>query len=103
MTMRERPSGVAERVARVTHAIGVLLLAAACATPVGVVHGSTQDVYRTLTRSVLSTGELSPLSEQTLRRLGLETRFEHAPEAVIAQLRVRARISAATCCSRSPR
>jgi len=87
MTMRERPSGVAERVARVTHAIGVLLLAAACATPVGVVHGSTQDVYRTLTRSVLSTGELSPLSEQTLRRLGLETRFEHAPEAVIAQLR----------------
>ena len=65
----------------------VLLLATACATPVGVVQGSTQDVYRTLTRSVLSTGKLSPLSEQTLRRLGLETRFEAEPEAVIAQLR----------------
>ena len=65
----------------------VLLLSAACATPVGVVHGSTQDVYRTLTRNVLSTGTLSPHSEQTLRRLGLERRFEEAPDAVIAQLR----------------
>ena len=67
--------------------LGVLLLSAACATPVGVVHGSTQDVYRTLTRSVLSTGTLSPLSEQTLRRQGLETRFDEEPAAVIAQLR----------------
>jgi pimeloyl-ACP methyl ester carboxylesterase len=67
--------------------LGVLLLSTACATPVGVVHGSTQDVYRTLTRSVLSTGRLSPISEQTLRRRGLDVRFEDTPDAVITELR----------------
>ena len=66
---------------------GVLLLGAACATPIGVTHGSTQDVYRVLTRSVLSTGRLSPLTEQALRRRGLDTRFEREPVAVIAELR----------------
>jgi len=66
---------------------GVILLSSACATPVGVVRGSTTDVYRTLTRNVLSAGELSPLSEQMLRRLGLDKRFEDAPEEVIKELR----------------
>ena len=65
----------------------MLLLTTACATPVGVVHGSRQHVYRALTRSVLSAGTLSPLSEQTLRRRGLEERFDDEPEAVLAQLR----------------
>ena len=91
MTPRQRPRGLVGRIARVSRQTGVLagvlLLCAACATPVGVVHGSTQDVYRTLTRSVLSAGRLSPLSEQTLRHLGLEKRFQGKPEAVIAQLR----------------
>jgi len=88
--MSERLTGGARRCVR--HEIGVLLggvllLSAACATPVGVVHGTTQDVYRTLTRSVLSAGTLSPLSEQTLRQRGLETRFAAAPDAVISELR----------------
>ena len=65
----------------------ILLLSTACATPIGVSRGGTQDVYRTLTRSVLSAGKPSPLSEQTLRRLGLDERFEEEPEAVLAQLR----------------
>jgi pimeloyl-ACP methyl ester carboxylesterase len=63
------------------------LLSTGCATPVGVVHGDTQDVYRTLTRNVLSAGKLSPLTEQTLRRYGLDERFADEPEAVIKQLR----------------
>jgi hypothetical protein len=65
----------------------VALLSAACATPVGVVRGDTQDLYRTLTRNVLSAGKLSPLTEQTLRRYGLDERLENDPEAVIKQLR----------------
>ena len=65
----------------------VVLLPTGCATPVGVVHGDTQDVYRTLTRSVLSAGKLSPITEQTLRRYGLDERFDAEPEAVIEQLR----------------
>ena len=65
----------------------VVLLPTGCATPVGVVHGDTQDVYRTLTRSVLSAGKLSPSTEQTLRRYGLDERFDAEPEAVIEQLR----------------
>jgi pimeloyl-ACP methyl ester carboxylesterase len=52
-----------------------------------VTHGSTQNVYRALTRSVLSTGRLSPLTEQVLRRHGLDERFDREPMAVIAELR----------------
>jgi pimeloyl-ACP methyl ester carboxylesterase len=67
--------------------LGILLVSTGCATPVGVTYGSTQDVYRTLTRSVLSAGKPSPLSEQTLLRLGLKERFETEPEGVLRQLR----------------
>jgi pimeloyl-ACP methyl ester carboxylesterase len=67
--------------------LGILLVSTACATPVGVTFGSTQDVYRTLTRNVLSAGKPSPLSEQTLLRLGLKERFEAEPEKVLQQLR----------------
>src|SRR5215470_4170595 len=73
-------------------ALGVLLLSVACATPVGVVRAKPEDVYRTLTRSVLSTGQLSPLSQQTLQRLGLQEQFETDPEAVLAQLRGRGQL-----------
>ncbi len=65
----------------------LLLLSTACATPVGVVRGGTQDLHRTLTRSVLSAGRLSPLSEQTLQRLGLDDRFKKDPDAALAELR----------------
>ncbi|HUM18434.1 MAG TPA: hypothetical protein VL086_22265 [Candidatus Nitrosotalea sp.] len=67
--------------------LGVLLLACACATPVGVTRVDTQAMYRGLTANVLSTGDPSPYSEQLLRRLGLTERFEEHPEAVLAGLR----------------
>lgn len=49
----------------------VLLLASACATPVGVTHVDTQSMYRSLTASVLSSDHPSQYSEQLLTRLGL--------------------------------
>ena len=67
--------------------IGALLVASACATPVGVVRGNPQSVYRALTASVLSTGEPSASTAQVLRRRGLATRFEDEPEAVLTELR----------------
>ena len=67
--------------------IGALLLASACATPIGVVRGNPQLVYRALTSSVLSTGEPSASTAQVLHRSGLATRFEDEPEAVLTELR----------------
>jgi pimeloyl-ACP methyl ester carboxylesterase len=67
--------------------LAVLVLSTACATPIGVSVGSTQDVYRTLTRSVLSADKLSAPSEQVLRRQGLAERFEDDPGAAIKELR----------------
>ena len=67
--------------------IGALLLASACATPIGVVRGDPQSVYRALTSSVLSTGEPSASTAQVLHRRGLATRFEDEPEAVLTELR----------------
>jgi pimeloyl-ACP methyl ester carboxylesterase len=65
----------------------VLLLACACATPVGVTHVDTQVMYRSLTASVLSSDHPSRFSEQLLTRLGLTDRFETDPELVLAALR----------------
>ena len=56
--------------------VGVLLLACACATPIGVTHVDTQSMYRSLTSSVLSADRPSPYSEQLLTRLGLGERFD---------------------------
>jgi hypothetical protein len=67
--------------------LGALLLASACATPVGVVRGNPKLVYRALTASVLSTGEPSASTAQVLHRRGLATRFEDDPEAVLTELR----------------
>lgn len=67
--------------------LGVLLLAGACATPIGVSRADTQSLYRLLTRSVLSAGEPSAPTEQLLHQLGLENRFEEDPAATLAQLR----------------
>jgi hypothetical protein len=63
---------------------GALLLATACATPIGVVRGTPQSVYRALTSSVLSTGGPSGPTAQVLHRRGLATRFEDEPEVVLA-------------------
>jgi pimeloyl-ACP methyl ester carboxylesterase len=65
---------------------GVLVLASACATPIGVNRVEHTVVYRDITRSVLSGSEPSLFTEQYLRRLGLEARFENEPAAVIAVL-----------------
>ncbi len=67
--------------------LGVLLLAPACATPIGVARGNTQSVYRELTSSVLSTGEPSLPSQQVLWRRGLSKRFQSELEAALAELR----------------
>src|SRR4029453_16141186 len=65
----------------------VVLLASACATPVGVTRVDTQAMYRSLTASVLSGDRPSEYSEQLLTRLGLHERFDEDPEVVLAALR----------------
>ena len=65
----------------------VLLLASACATPVGVTRVDTQSMYRSVTASVLSSDRPSQYSEQLLTRLGLDERFATNPEVVLAALR----------------
>jgi len=68
-------------------AFAALLLAAGCATPIGVSPGRDQAVYRELTASVLSNGKLSPPTEQMLLRRGLHQRFAEDPEGVLSELR----------------
>jgi pimeloyl-ACP methyl ester carboxylesterase len=72
---------------RLAAVAGLLLLASACATPIGVTRGNTQVVYRELTQSVLSTGKPSAPTERTLLRLGLADRFKDDPAATLAELR----------------
>jgi pimeloyl-ACP methyl ester carboxylesterase len=73
--------------ARLLGVLGVVaLLAGACATPIGVVRGNTLDVHRSLTGSVLVTGEPSEWSRQVLHRDGLFEPFEQDPGAALGQL-----------------
>jgi len=65
----------------------VVLLACACATPIGVTRVDTQVMYRSVTSSVLSSNHPSQYSEQLLTRLGLGERFDKDPELVLAALR----------------
>ena len=67
--------------------LAVLVLAGACATPIGVTRADTQAAYRDLARSVLSTGETSAGSEIVLRREGLAARYDADPVATLAALR----------------
>ena len=67
--------------------LAVVVLGAACATPIGVTRADTQAVYREITRSVLSAGELSEFSEIVLRRNGLAQRYEDDPVGTMAFLR----------------
>jgi pimeloyl-ACP methyl ester carboxylesterase len=66
--------------------VGLLLLANACATPIGVVRLDTQEVYRDLTASVLSNAQPSGWSVQVLQRLNLFERFNRDPEGALAEL-----------------
>ncbi len=64
----------------------VLLLAAGCATPVGVERADLQSVHRQLTGNVLSTGELSDYSQNMLRLGGIDERAEDDPEGALATI-----------------
>lgn len=75
------------RTAALIALIGVLLLAGACATPIGVSLSDPQDSYRLVTQSVLTGDESSWATTQTLHRLGLADRFEKDPEGTLAQIR----------------
>lgn len=66
--------------------LGFVLLASACALPVTVKRGDPETVQRELTGYVLTTGEPSLASENTLRRHLLTERFEDAPEHALAEL-----------------
>ena len=59
---------------------------AGCGTPVGVKRVDPETVHRMLTRSVLSTNELSTPTRNVLYRRGLYEPYERKPAAVIAAL-----------------
>src|SRR5918994_2376227 len=63
-----------------------LLLAAGCATPVGVQRADPQSVHRELTGNVLSTGELSDFTQNVLRLGGIAEQAENDPEAALATI-----------------
>src|SRR3954466_1976145 len=65
---------------------GILLLTSACALPVTVKRANPETVHRRLTGDVLTTGEPSLVSENTLRRHLLTQRFADAPEQALAEL-----------------
>jgi pimeloyl-ACP methyl ester carboxylesterase len=67
--------------------LGLALLAAACATPVGVQRVDTQTAYRLRTESAVATARPSEASLQVLRRFDLERRFEEDPAGALAALR----------------
>jgi pimeloyl-ACP methyl ester carboxylesterase len=73
------------RTALVLHAC-LLLLGSACATPIGVVRGGTQEVHRELTANVLSAGRPSEWSMQVLHRNDLADKFEDDPGGALAEL-----------------
>jgi pimeloyl-ACP methyl ester carboxylesterase len=66
--------------------LAVALVAAGCATPVGVSRVDPQAAYRLHTVSALSEGEPSEASKMVLRRLDLMDRFKKEPAAVLAEL-----------------
>ena len=66
-----------------------LLIAAGCATPIGVTRGSTQDTYFALTANVLSSGKPSSYSTQVLHRANLTEKYDEDPEAALQELRKR--------------
>jgi pimeloyl-ACP methyl ester carboxylesterase len=72
--------------ARLVLLLALLAISGACATPVGVTRADPREVYRALTRSVLSADVPSAFTEQLLRRRGLDEAFERDPEGTLAEL-----------------
>src|SRR5271154_2015853 len=66
--------------------VGLLLVLAACATPVQVDRADPRAVQRELTSNAISTGEISEPTQIVLRRQDLTERFESDPEGAIASL-----------------
>src|SRR5262249_41932422 len=66
--------------------VSPLLLVSACALPVTVKHTDPEVAQRRLTSTVLTTGELSIASKNTLRRYFLTERFDDAPEHALVEL-----------------
>ena len=64
----------------------LLLLSSSCALPVTVKQADPELVHRRLTGTVLTTGELSIASDNTLRRYFLTQRFADAPEQALVEL-----------------
>jgi pimeloyl-ACP methyl ester carboxylesterase len=64
----------------------VILLAAGCATPIGVRRISPQEANRSLTANVLTTGKLGPAATEYLYRLNLSEKFKKEPADTIATL-----------------
>ena len=75
------------RARRPAAAAALLAFAAACSTPVGVEQANSKGVQRSLTRSVLSSGELSRTTVNELYRWGVAARFDGDPEGAIAAMR----------------
>jgi pimeloyl-ACP methyl ester carboxylesterase len=63
--------------------VGFVLLLSGCATPIGVVRGTTQEMHYALTANVLSAGEPSTWSRQVLHRTNLTERFNADPAATL--------------------
>src|SRR5918994_129042 len=63
-----------------------LLLAAGCATPVGVERADPQSVHRELTGNVLSTGELSDFTQNVLRIGGIADVAKDDPAGALARV-----------------
>jgi len=70
--------------------VSTLLMLSACALPVRVRQASPEDVQRRMTGDVLTTGELSIPTENTLRRHALTERFEDVPEHALVELHAEA-------------
>ena len=65
---------------------GLALLAAGCATPIGVKRISPQDANRALTANVLTTGEPGATAQEFLYRLNLSDKYREDPASTIAEL-----------------
>jgi hypothetical protein len=86
--MQEEKQSSATRLSSLFCALALLLsLAAGCATPIGVIRGSTQDTYYALTANVLSAGKPSSWSTQVLHRANLTEQYEKDPEAALKKMR----------------
>jgi hypothetical protein len=83
---RQRGLGRAPKTLATLCGLLALLLAAGCATPIGVDRADPQSVHRELTGNVLSTGELSDFTQNVLRIGGIADVAEDDPAAALATL-----------------